>query len=471
MAAEKLPKNVVNEILRLSSENHDAAAIARALNLRRLEVVAILAHRELQPNSASVPVKGAEAKPSADFWAESQPLQAPPPDPPSSDLVEVSAPADERAEGVYLGDDQEFDTATFWNPADAQEVQNPHLMIMGESGSGKTYAAQCLVAELAQAGLPSIIFDYGQSFEVDKLDPTFVKYCHPTEYLVGEVGLGLNPFQIFPQDARGPNTVATRLADVFDAAYRLGDIQKKVFIDAVVRAYGKAGILVGDSKTWSNPAPGLSALSEAIEDLAADREGYPSYRNAAGLGARLTTFFMLVALKDEQWSWDALVNDRTSRVHILQFRGLEGKTRRVLVELLLWHMFFYFKSHGQSPLRVFGVLDEAHHLSFREGGPIDALLREARKFGLGIVFASQQPQDFSPVAYSNTASKLIFQTADTDLKVSKFLASKSTNYSDPEEIRQIIASLQQGYAFFITRNRGHAIRVSDFPKRATQWHE
>ncbi len=432
MAAEKLPKNVVNEILRLSSENHDAAAIARALNLRRLEVVAILAHRELQPNSASVPVKGAEAKPSADFWAESQPLQAPLPEPPPSDLVEVSARADERAEGVYLGDDQEFDTATFWNPADAQEVQNPHLMIMGESGSGKTYAAQCLVAELAQAGLPSIIFDYGQSFEVDKLDPTFVKYCHPTEYLVGEVGLGLNPFQIFPQDARGPNTVATRLADVFDAAYRLGDIQKKVFIDAVVRAYGKAGILVGDSKTWSNPAPGLSALSEAIEDLAADREGYPSYRNAAGLGARLTTFFMLVALKDEQWSWDALVNDRTSRVHILQFRGLEGKTRRVLVELLLWHMFFYFKS---------------------------------------LVFASQQPQDFSPVAYSNTASKLIFQTADTDLKVSKFLASKSTNYSDPEEIRQIIASLQQGYAFFITRNRGHAIRVSDFPKRATQWHE
>ena len=46
---------------------------------------------------------------------------------------------------------------------------NPHLMIMGESGSGKTYAVQCLVAELAQRKVPSILFDYGQSFELQHL--------------------------------------------------------------------------------------------------------------------------------------------------------------------------------------------------------------------------------------------------------------------------------------------------------------
>jgi DNA phosphorothioation-dependent restriction protein DptH len=456
----------VNDILRLSTD-HDAAAIAHALNLRRLEVAAILAHQKLQATSTSVPTAdSAETKPSLDFWNESEPAPVP-----QSELAERNVEVEEPSTGIYLGEDSEFETRAFWNPADAQEVQNPHLMIMGESGSGKTYAAQCLVAELAQSGMPSIIFDYGQSFEIDKLDPTFVKYCQPKEHLLGEVGLGLNPLQIFPQDARGPNTVATRLADVFDAAFRLGDIQKKVFIDAVLRAYGKAGIVAQDSKTWSHPAPSLSVVNETIEDLAADRQGYPSYRNAAGLGARLTTFFMLVALKDEQWSWDALTTDQTNPVHVLQFRGLEGKTRRVLVELLLWHMFFHFKSHGQNALRVFCVLDEAHHLSFRENGPIDALLREARKFGLGIMFASQQPQDFSPVAYSNTASKLIFQTSDPDLKVSKFLASKSMNFDGPEEIHDIIASLQQGHAFFITRNRGHNIRISDFSKRATQWNK
>jgi DNA phosphorothioation-dependent restriction protein DptH len=381
----------------------------------------------------------------------------------------MPATSDTPETGIYIGDEEEFETPIFWNPADARQVQNPHLMIMGESGSGKTYAAQCLVAELAQAGIPSIIFDYGLSFETENLHKTFVKYCSPQEHRIGEEGLALKPFEIYSQDVRGPSTVATRLADVFDAAFRFGDIQKKVFIDAVLRAYQTAGILPNDSKTWFKHPPSLSSLSDAIEDLAADRHAYPSHRNAAGLGARLTSFFMLVALRDAPWSWDEMVQDGSSRVHILQFRGLEGKTRRVLVELLLWHLFFHLKSTGQHALRVFCILDEAHHLSFRESGPIDNLLREARKFGLGLIFASQQPQDFSPVAYSNTASKLIFQTADPDLKVSKFLAAKSLNYEGTQEIHEVIASLEQGHAFFITKNHGYRTSVAEFPKRATQW--
>ena len=91
-----------------------------------------------------------------------------------------------------------------------------------------------------------------------------------------------------------------------------------------------------------------------------------------------------------------------------------------------------------------------------------------RPKGSDQVFASQQPQDFSPVAYANTASKLVFQTTDPGQKVSRFLASKSLNYNDAAEIHDMIARLDRGYAFFITQNRGHTIRVSDFANRATQ---
>jgi len=97
----------------------------------------------------------------------------------------------------------------------------------------------------------------------------------------------------------------------------------------------------------------------------------------------------------------------------------------------------------------------------REGGPVDFLLREARKFGLGLVFASQQPEDFSPAAYSNSASKLVFQTTDPTLRVSKFLAAKCSNYSVPEYINQVISVLRQGEAFFITKNRVLARTTSE----------
>jgi len=336
--------------------------------------------------------------------------------------------------GLYVGDDLEYGDELFWEPTDTQAVQNPHLMIMGESGSGKTYAAQCLVAELSQMGIPSILFDYGQSFELESLDKSFVRFARPVEYLIGEEGLALNPLEIFQKDIQGPNAVATRISDVFDAVYHLGDIQRKVLIDAILQAFEAIGIRPSDRTTWTNPPPTLATLQGTVEELATDKD-YPNYKNATGVAARLTTFFMLNSFRNDgsPWSWEKFINDKAQKVHILQFRGLEGKTQRVVVELLLWHLFFFLKSHGQTHLRMYCVLDEAHHLSFRDGGPVDSLVREARKFGLGIIFASQQPEDFSPAAFSNSASKLVFQTSDPTLKVSKFLAAKCSNYAPPSK--------------------------------------
>lgn len=107
-----------------------------------------------------------------------------------------------------------------------------------ESRSSKTNATQCLIAELAQAGIPSVIFDYGQGFEIDTLDKHFRRFTNPAEYLIGEKGWAINPVEIFPRDVKGPNTVATRISDAFDAVYRLGDIQRKVFIDAIINLEG-----------------------------------------------------------------------------------------------------------------------------------------------------------------------------------------------------------------------------------------
>lgn len=458
---------VVDDILRRTAKNEDNAAIARALGLTRLEVAAILARHRLRADRGDPPPVEPAPDVPADLWlAPDFSAASAMPTP-----VATVDDEEEHAKGIYVGDDAEFATPVTWDPTDARSVQNPHFMIMGQSGSGKTYAQQCLVAELAHAGIPSIIFDYGQSFERNNLERAFVRESRPEEHLVGEEGLALNPLQIFDRDTKGPYHVATRVADVFDAAFRLGDIQKKVLIDALLRAYEGANITPSAPESWRNPPPTILALRDAIDDLAADRSHYPNHKNAAGLSARLTTFFMLASFRSDttEWSWDQLIDDARSRVHILQFRGLEGKTQRVLVELLLWHLFFHLKTHGQTALRLFCILDEAHHLSFRENGPVSALLREARKFGLGIIFASQHPEDFSPVAYGNSATKLILQTADPSLKVSKFLTGASLNYDRPEEIRDIISRLQQGDAFFITQNRGHVLHVADFPRRATFW--
>ena len=80
-----------------------------------------------------------------------------------------------------------------------------------------------------------------------------------------------------------------------------------------------------------------------------------------------------------------------------------------MTEFLLWNLIGFIEAMGPSPLRCFVVLDEAHKLSFDRGSPVEKLLREGRKFGLGLILASQQPEEFIPVAFANTATKVVFQ--------------------------------------------------------------
>jgi DNA phosphorothioation-dependent restriction protein DptH len=467
MPSPRISCELVAQIEHLNDAGKTTKEIAQELNLKRLQVAAIIAHRQI---TAEARLQPDVFEPAASMMAA---LEEPTEAIPAADQgagAEQSVLDAEAENGVYVGDDAEYEDPLFWVPWNTQLAQNPHLMIVGESGSGKTYATQCLVAELAQAGIPSVIFDYGQGFETDTLDRHFRTFTEPQEYLIGENGLAINPVEIFPRDVKGPNSVATRISDVFDAVYRLGDIQRKVLIDAIVNLFEHRNIRVSDPSSWDAPPPTLGDLQQELEHLAGDKQ-YPAHKNAQTVSARLTTFFMLNSFQTDgtPWAWNKLINDTQHRVHILQFRGLEGRTQKVVIELLLWHLFFYLKSEGQHPLRLYCVLDEAHHLSFRDSGPVDSLLREARKFGLGLIFASQQPGDFSAAAYANSASKLVFQTADPDLKVSKFLAAKCSNYEGPDHVHEAIASLPQGEAFFITANRGRTVKISDFSKRSTLW--
>lgn len=484
----KITDAVAEEIVRLHDNETDPSEIAQRLNLKKAQVTAIIAY--LRPpkgpdgpaSAASGETNGdrehsAESEESTDRSQLVEEYSVDPEPEPGATLPETeervdraSQGKDEDDEGIFIGNDAEYGDAQYWNPQDAAAVTNPHMMIVGESGSGKTYATLCLTAELSHRGLPTIIFDYAQGFEIDQLDEVYKKYVSVQEFRIGEDGISLNPLQIFANDAKGPYSVAARVSDVFDAVYHLGHIQRKVLIEGIIATFEKVGILTSVPSSWKSDPPTFAQLQLTLDDFASDK-GYGNNKNAMALSARLMPFFMLSSFGSTErgWSWEGLFADADHKVHVLQFRGLEGKTQNITLEILLWHLFFYLKSRGKSALRIYAVLDEAHHISFREGGPMGMLLREARKFGLGLIFASQQPEDFSQVAFDNTASKLIFQTSDPALKVSRFISAKCSNYDSPESIHELISAQKRGQALFVTKNRGYQVQIADLRSRATQW--
>jgi DNA helicase HerA-like ATPase len=216
--------------------------------------------------------------------------------------------------------------------------------------------------------------------------------------------------------------------------------------------------------------PAFVEVQNKLNDLAASQQNSQS-RYAASAASHVSTLFVFNTFRPggHRLSWTDMLEAR-NRVVVIQLKGLEHSLERAVTEFLLWNLVGFIEAMGPGPLRCFVVLDEAHKLSFDRGSPVEKLLREGRKFGLGLILASQQPEDFSPVAFANTATKIVFQVGDERSSISRQLHRKIKNAHSFGEIYQLITKLPRGCAYVVTGNIGRVVRVTSFANRMDRWH-
>jgi DNA helicase HerA-like ATPase len=83
---------------------------------------------------------------------------------------------------------------------------------------------------------------------------------------------------------------------------------------------------------------------------------------------------------------------------------------------------------------VFAVVDEAHKLSYDE--TLTELIREARKYGVGILLVSQSVKDFDRIVFDMVGTKISLQLEGEDAKV--MAENLGTDKSDREMARNLI---------------------------------
>ncbi len=439
---------LINQLLDKGKDRHTIAQLA---SVTLGQVSAIAAHRTMGrygPASGS----GRTASSAEDSLEHSVE--------PTGDFVEGSR---SHSVSIPLGTDIEATQPVVWDP---YESSNPHVLILGESGSGKTYTASRLVIELARAHLPSIVFDYGQGFSLQHAPEAFRNDFRTIELQLSRDGIGINPLQIFPVDTHGPATVAQRVADTFVRVYpRLGVQQHALLRRAVLELLADAGVSAENPRTWTQPPPPFRDLEEKITEYSR-AEDIATRRAASSAGPHVSTLFFFNTFRKtgHALSWSDLIAHR-NEVWILQLGGLEASVERAVTEFLLWSFIRYFEVLGPGPLRCFVVLDEAHKLAFGPGSPVEKILREGRKFGLGVILASQQPEDFSAVAFANTATKIVFQVGDQSGQVSRQLHRKIKNGHSQEYIARAIGTLPRGSAYVVIANAGRVTRMLSFEDR------
>ena len=289
-----LHKEQREDALKLLAEGRDRNFIARRLGLTPGQVSAIAAHvtmgsydkRAVRREASS----GAGKRASEALLENEQRPHRQSKDTPTTTGHFYQNNPDQTP--ILIGRGRDTESDVFWNPFPDTGAANPHVLVLGESGFGKTYAIACLLGELAQKGIHSIVFDYGQGFTPATLPSEFVQAANPIEIHASREGIDLNPLLLFPSDSHGPVNVAQRVADTFARVYpKIGVQQHAIIRQAVLEVLSDQGILPEARKTWSRELPAFEDLQQKLLSYA-QGYGHVERKVATLAGSHISTIFV-----------------------------------------------------------------------------------------------------------------------------------------------------------------------------------
>jgi hypothetical protein len=264
-----------------------------------------------------------------------------------------------------------------WNSADQM---NPFLFACGASGSGKTELLKLFAGSARMARIPVLLFDVHGDLALPGLP----------SYAVGRRGYSVNPLGCPVSLAdQAPSLCA---APIVEAA-RLGRVQATSLREVLESLWARA--------RSARQAPQIGELRKAL----AERSG----SSAEGLSAAVSTLYDEEAFGGRELPIEQLL--RTG-AHI-NLTALAGNPRvqMLAVQALLVRVWAEMQARGPmggevGALRVLVVVDEAARVG---SAVVDRLVREARKFGLGLLIAAQLPGDVSDAVRSNAGTAVVLR--------------------------------------------------------------
>ncbi|MEM3684062.1 MAG: ATP-binding protein [Conexivisphaerales archaeon] len=336
-----------------------------------------------------------------------------PPEPPSKIPEKppiVQQPTVAGQVSVLLGQKIENGSAVVWQPI---SELNPHILVVGMSGSGKTETLRTLIYELKKQGIPSLILDFHNEYSsVSDLQIDVRK------------GITINPLELL---GRSPLDVKYEVSSIMRNIYGLGDQQEAYLREAIEQAYNSKGIYEKEEATWGNTPPNFSDVKLFLEERM--EENSQSRSVITALLNRLEPVFDVEVFSGGTIvSFDKVVNQSTA----VQLRDLPtDEVKTAVSDFFLRRLWYYTYKLGESKnLRFYCVVDEGHRLAY-EKSPLDSFLREARKYGVGVMLSSQQPHDFSETIMANVATIVCLRCKLED--DAKFMAKQLG--CDPQEIQ------------------------------------
>lgn len=295
----------------------------------------------------------------------------------------------------------------FWCPANERSW---NFAIVGSAGTGKTQIVKSVLNEFARQDIPYIVFDFRNDYvPIKSLSSVFGSVLDLSN-------ISINPLEL--DGSNSPRDQKYQVSDIIALVYTIGERQIGYVRDAIKLSYEDKGIHEDDEGSWTQVPPTFTDIQLNLEHLA-EEEGRAEKESIKGIFARLDPIFDYGIFSTKTvMPFDDLVKSHT----IVNLGMLPNDNLKAVVcEFLLRKLRYYLYGLPESrEPRLFIVIDEAHRLKYEKSSSTGQLLKEARKYGVGLTLSTQDPVDFPEPVYNNIGGILSLQL--TDPKYAKGIA-------------------------------------------------
>ncbi|GAA2850592.1 helicase HerA domain-containing protein [Nonomuraea rubra] len=317
----------------------------------------------------------------------------------------------------------------------ALEALRKHVTIFAGSGSGKTVLIRRLIEECALLGVSAIVLDPNN--DLARLGERWPQppatweegdarraddYLANTDVAIwtpGRAGGRPLAFQPLP-DFRGLAGDPDEFAEAVEAAVAF--IAPRIRLDANTNKaqLGQAVLRKALAHYGRSGATSLKGLAALLSDLP---DGVSELAGASRIGAELAQSLTAAMDNDPLFGGAGTPVDpgllvtppagRRARVSVISLVGLPAlEQRQSFVSQLQMELFVWFKRHPAQdrPLGALLVMDEAQTFAPATGASASTrstvlLASQARKYGLGLVFATQAPKGLHNHIPGNSATQ------------------------------------------------------------------
>ena len=320
---------------------------------------------------------------------------------------------------IDLGNEKTSDESVKWNISISS---NPHLMIVGLPGMGKTTCLINICLQMVKSGIVPIVFSYH-----DDIDTKMINKLGSDVHFVDYAGLGFNPLEVVGDSAIAYIDNVGMLRDIFSSIFHdLGEIQLGRLREAIKKSYEDQGWADSGRCRTDLQLPTFQAFYDILKAQPkpernllvrlAELDDYGFFRNTSGAKSLLDS------------NKPTLI-----RIHRTQNEVLQRAFATFVLHNLYQRM---FQRGVQKQITHAIIFDEAHRAAKLK--LIPGMIKECRKYGIAFVVASQEARDFAPSLFNAIANYLVLRLTESDAKVlAKIMAASDQINRYTDKIKQM----------------------------------